>query len=68
MGEGRRLGGIFDALAAQGPLSLNLVGSSTIHTLQHAAGGDWPAAGSVDTEIGCFMKWEVADAAKKVWA
>ncbi|WP_376988017.1 hypothetical protein [Bosea sp. R86505] len=29
---------------------------------------DWPAAGFVDTEIGCFMKPEVADAAKTIWA
>ena len=28
----------------------------------------WPAAGFVDTEIGCFMKLEVAYAAKTVWA
>ncbi|WP_371125921.1 NAD(P)/FAD-dependent oxidoreductase [Bosea sp. (in: a-proteobacteria)] len=28
----------------------------------------WPAAGFVDTEIGCFMKPEVADAAKTIWA
>ncbi len=27
----------------------------------------WPAAGFVDTEIGCFMKLEVAYAAKTVW-
>ncbi|HSI39080.1 MAG TPA: hypothetical protein VLA00_00860 [Xanthobacteraceae bacterium] len=34
-------------------------------------GGDydvWPAAGFVDTEIGCFMKPEVAYAATEVWA
>jgi hypothetical protein len=29
---------------------------------------DWPAAGFVDTEIGCFMKLEVAYAATEVWA
>jgi hypothetical protein len=28
----------------------------------------WPAAGFVDTAIGCFMKPEVADAATEVWA
>ncbi len=28
----------------------------------------WPAAGSVDTEIGCFMKPEVAYTAKTIWA
>jgi hypothetical protein len=28
----------------------------------------WPAAGFVDTEIGCFMKPEVAYAAKTVWS
>ena len=28
----------------------------------------WPAAGFVDTEIGCFMKPEVAYAATTVWA
>ena len=28
----------------------------------------WPAAGFVDTEIGCFMKPEVGYAAKTVWA
>lgn len=28
----------------------------------------WPAAGFVDTAIGCFMKPEVAYAAKTVWA
>jgi hypothetical protein len=28
----------------------------------------WPAAGFVDTEIGCFMKPEVAYAAKTIWA
>jgi len=28
----------------------------------------WPVAGFVDTEIGCFMKPEVAYAAKTVWA
>ncbi|WP_210308615.1 hypothetical protein, partial [Prosthecomicrobium pneumaticum] len=28
----------------------------------------WPAAGFVDTEIGCFMKPEVADAATEVFA
>jgi len=27
----------------------------------------WPAAGFVDTEIGCFMKSEVAYAATTVW-
>ena len=27
----------------------------------------WPAAGFVDTEIGCFMKPEVAYAATTVW-
>jgi hypothetical protein len=27
---------------------------------------DWPAAGFVDTEIGCFMKPEVADAETEV--
>jgi hypothetical protein len=30
--------------------------------------GYWPAAGFVDTEIGCFMKREVAYAATEVWA
>jgi hypothetical protein len=30
--------------------------------------GDWPVAGFVDTEIGCFMKPEVVYAAKTVWA
>jgi hypothetical protein len=29
---------------------------------------NWPAAGFVDTEIGCFMKPEVAYAATEVWA
>jgi hypothetical protein len=28
----------------------------------------WPAAGFVDTAIGCFMKREVAYEAKTVWA
>ncbi len=28
----------------------------------------WPAAGFVDTKIGCFMKPEVVYAAKTVWA
>ncbi|BCB20401.1 hypothetical protein OCUBac02_32950 [Bosea sp. ANAM02] len=28
----------------------------------------WPAAGFVDTEIGCFMNREVGYAAKTVWA
>lgn len=28
----------------------------------------WPAAGFVDTEIGCFMKPEVAYATKTIWA
>jgi hypothetical protein len=29
---------------------------------------DWPAAGFVDTEIGCFMKPEVADGKTTVWS
>ena len=29
---------------------------------------DWPGAGFVDTEIGCFMKPEMADATTEVWA
>jgi len=29
-------------------------------------GAVWPAAGFVDTEIGCFMKPEVADAETEV--
>ncbi|WP_420104301.1 DUF2938 family protein [Bosea sp. (in: a-proteobacteria)] len=28
----------------------------------------WPAAGFVDTEIGCFMKPEVGYATKAIWA
>ncbi len=28
----------------------------------------WPAAGFVDTEIGCFLKPEVAYAATEIWA
>ena len=28
----------------------------------------WPAAGFVDTEIGCFMKPEVGDGTTQVWA
>ncbi|WP_246429877.1 conjugal transfer protein TrbF, partial [Prosthecomicrobium pneumaticum] len=35
---------------------------------QLAATERWPAAGFVDTEIGCFMKPEVADAATEVFA
>ena len=28
----------------------------------------WPAAGFVDTEIGCFIKPEVGYATKAIWA
>jgi transposase len=40
----------------------------SISALWDPVGAIWPAAGFVDTEIGCFMKPEVAYAATEVWA
>jgi len=60
--------GAFQLCMAQEELTGAQIASPFIDQRDLRAAETWPAAGFVDTEIRCFMKPEVAYAAKTIWA